>query len=81
MNWEDPEKDKMTRMACKVVDDLVCWYSQDSEMYIVYYKKYGMAREAPQLWRALWILERDIRKEHGSKWANRSERREFNGSR
>lgn len=68
---------RMTDMACKVSDELSWWYDEEDEQFVVRNSKYEMERREDELWRAMWILERDIRMEHGSKWHSVDERGEF----
>jgi hypothetical protein len=67
----------MVDMACKVSDDLAWWYDEEEEEFVVRNSDYDMERREDELWRSMWILERDIRIEHGSKWHSVDERGEF----
>jgi len=68
---------RMTDMACKVADELSWWYDEEDEQFVVRNSDYEMERREDELWRAMWILERDIRIEHGSKCHNADERGVF----
>lgn len=68
---------RMTDMACKASDDLAWWYEGEDDQYVVRNSRYDMERQEDSLWRAMWILERDIRVEHGTKWHSVDERGEL----
>jgi len=55
---------RLTDMACKASDELE-WERTDDGEFVVRNTKYGEEHTSDELWRALWILERDIRIEYG----------------
>lgn len=55
---------RLTDMACKASDDLE-WEQTDDGQVVVRNTKYGEEQTADELWRALWVLERDVRVNHG----------------
>lgn len=64
----------MAEMACKLVDELRYEYNEGESTYTIYYETYDMHRTEDDLWRALWILERDVRVTQGAKWPREHER-------